>query len=83
MRQGREDSSIDEKTHSKCKNVDGKQTQCTDYHLTQALPGHGFFKAYQIGKTDGNDHYCGKLDTAEHTLFECEGWIVVDERAPK
>lgn len=59
------------KTWTECKH------KCTDYYLTQALSGHGCFKAYtqKIGKTDENCLYCGKLDTAEHTLFECERWF--------
>lgn len=54
-----------------------------DYHLTQAFSGHGCFKAYtqKIGKTDANCHYCGILDTAEHTLFECDRWLEYRRRA--
>lgn len=57
-------------TWTKCKH------RRTDYFLTQALTGHGCFKAYteKIGKTDGNCLYCERLDTAEHTIFECNRW---------
>lgn len=43
----------------------------------QALTGHGCFKVYteNIGKTNGNCLYCERLDTAEHTIFECSRWM--------
>ena len=49
----------------------------TDYQLTQFLSGHGCFKAYTcaIGKELSSDcEYCGELDTAEHTVFNCVRW---------
>jgi hypothetical protein len=48
-----------------------------DYHLTQALTGHGCFAAFlhRIGKEqDDRCWYCGDTDDVEHTLFVCEEW---------
>jgi hypothetical protein len=48
-----------------------------DFHLTQALTGHGCFAAFlhRIGKQqDEGCWYCGESDDAEHTLFVCEKW---------
>ena len=48
-----------------------------DYYLTQALTGHGQYKTYtkKIGKgADDRCMYCGIIDTAEHTIFECNRW---------
>ena len=45
-----------------------------DYHLAQALSGHGAYNAYlfRIGKTDDDTcTYCDRKDTPEHTLFHC------------
>ncbi|KAH0999122.1 hypothetical protein HUJ04_001339, partial [Dendroctonus ponderosae] len=52
------------------------QHKKTDYYVTQALSGHGSFKAYtkKIGKTDDICMYCHDIDTAEHTVFICERW---------
>ncbi|KAH1028532.1 hypothetical protein HUJ05_001884 [Dendroctonus ponderosae] len=52
------------------------QHKKTDYYVTQALSGHGSFKAYtkKIGKTDEICMYCHDIDTAEHTVFICERW---------
>lgn len=49
----------------------------TDYFLTQALSGHGVFRAYaKRFNKDSADHciYCGEIDTAEHTIFHCSRW---------
>jgi hypothetical protein len=48
-----------------------------DYHLTQALTGHGCFATFlrRIGKEqDDRCWYCGDTDDVEHTLFVCEEW---------
>ncbi|KAJ3617034.1 hypothetical protein MTP99_009165 [Tenebrio molitor] len=48
-----------------------------DFHLIQALTGHGCFAAFlhRIGKQqDDGCWYCGVSDDAEHTLFVCEKW---------
>lgn len=48
-----------------------------NYHLTQALTGHGSFRAYKsrIGKSDGGlCQFCGDEDTPGHTLFQCRHW---------
>jgi hypothetical protein len=48
-----------------------------DYHLTQALTGHGCFATFlrRIGKEqDDRCWYCGGTDDVEHTLFVCEEW---------
>lgn len=45
-----------------------------DYHLTQALTGHGCFGTYlcRIGKIlNASCWYCGEEDTPSHTLFSC------------
>lgn len=51
----------------------------TDYFLTQFLSGHGTFGSYTkwINKTE-NDRcvYCGEVDTPEHTVFNCNRWII-------
>lgn len=48
-----------------------------DYYLTQILTGHGGFYAYlhrfSLSNTD-ECQYCHQVDTAEHTLFECDRW---------
>lgn len=52
----------------------------SDYHLTQALTGHGNFAVYleKIKKKETKTcNYCNKADDdACHTLFECEQWNV-------
>lgn len=51
-----------------------------DYYVTQMLTGHGSFDAYtfKFKKTDGRDgKYCGKEDTAIHTIFECPRWQIL------
>lgn len=48
-----------------------------DYYTTQVLTGHGSFYTYlnKIGAAEnGNCMYCGEMDTAEHTLFDCLRW---------
>lgn len=49
-----------------------------DYYLTQFLSGHGSFKAYtrRMGITPDDDEcmYCGREDTAEHTVIVCDRW---------
>lgn len=50
----------------------------TDYFLTQALTGHGSYKAYtnRIGKDETSTcRYCKESDDAEHTIFHCDRWI--------
>lgn len=49
------------------------------FHLTQLLTGHGCFASflYRIGKVDSPVcEHCAdnKIDTAEHTLQECNEW---------
>nr|CAH7729394.1 unnamed protein product [Callosobruchus chinensis] len=49
----------------------------TCYFLTQALSGHGPFRAYRhrVGRTDVEDcRHCTEVDTVEHTLFVCARW---------
>jgi hypothetical protein len=48
-----------------------------EFHLTQALTGHGCFAAFlhKIGKEqEDRCWYCAERDDAEHTLFVCEAW---------
>ena len=49
-----------------------------DFHLAQALSGHGCFKTYlkRFKKRDNEScHYCGSLvENAAHTLFVCARW---------
>ena len=49
-----------------------------DFHLTQVLSGHGFFKAYLHRMKKRNTAACTHCkqgeDDAEHTLFECPKW---------
>ncbi|XP_025191832.1 uncharacterized protein LOC112592069 [Melanaphis sacchari] len=49
-----------------------------DFHLTQALTGHGCFPDYllRFGKADSEVcWFCGHArDDATHTLFECDAW---------
>lgn len=50
-----------------------------DYYLTQALTGHGSYKAYtkRIGKDESETcRYCNEMDDAEHTLFYCNRWVM-------
>ena len=55
-----------------------------EYYLTQVLTAHGSFRAYakRFGK-DVSDEciYCASVDTAEHTIFECEKWTDVRQKA--
>lgn len=48
-----------------------------DYHLTQALTGHGTYRFYakRFGK-DVTDEcmYCATTDNVEHTIFYCNRW---------
>lgn len=49
-----------------------------DYYLTQFLSGHGFFKHYLYRMklvNDENCQYCGGIDTAEHTVIQCDRWV--------
>lgn len=51
-----------------------------DYYLTQALTGHGVYRAYakRFGKdTSDQCMYCGDEDTVQHTIFECPRWHTV------
>ncbi|KAF7281395.1 hypothetical protein GWI33_004808 [Rhynchophorus ferrugineus] len=55
-----------------------------NYHLTQALKGHGVFRSYlkKIGKTQTDEcWYCGEADTPSHTLFVCHEWLWLREGA--
>jgi hypothetical protein len=49
-----------------------------DYHLTQALTGHGCFSGYlhRFGKLPSPEcMFCDyHTDDAHHTLFECDAW---------
>lgn len=48
-----------------------------DYHMTQAVSGHGCFNKYlhKFGKRNSPDcTYCSEEDDARHTLFECIRW---------
>lgn len=49
-----------------------------DFHLTQALTGHGCFQAYlkRFGKTNSEACvFCAHpADDVLHTLFECDAW---------
>ncbi|KAF7266823.1 hypothetical protein GWI33_019895 [Rhynchophorus ferrugineus] len=49
-----------------------------DYHLTQALTGHGPFGSYlkKIGKVQTDAcWYCRETDTPSYTLFVGREWI--------
>ncbi|KAF0735570.1 Reverse transcriptase domain-containing protein [Aphis craccivora] len=50
----------------------------TDFHITQALSGHGCFAAdlNRFGKLRSSEcWFCGDpSDDAEHTLFKCDAW---------
>lgn len=56
----------------------GRKHGGLNYHLTQALTGHGCFEEYlhKIGKAVSNCcTYCIQVpDSPEHTLFHCERW---------
>jgi hypothetical protein len=48
-----------------------------NYHLTQALSGHGCFASFlqKIGKQETDIcWFCEDRDDPEHTLFVCERW---------
>lgn len=49
-----------------------------DFHLTQFLSNHGYFRSYlhRMGKTrTANCKYCGNdKDDAEHSFFVCSRW---------
>ncbi|XP_035790029.1 uncharacterized protein LOC118465706 [Anopheles albimanus] len=57
--------------HSWCNREHGK----VDFHLTQVLTGHGFFRAYlcRMGLIDSPDctNCHGVPETAQHVVFEC------------
>lgn len=50
----------------------------TNFHLTQAISGHGCFASYlhRFGKlTSPECWYCGDaVDDAQHTIFNCDAW---------
>ena len=50
-----------------------------DHNFTQVVIGHGVFNAFRkkIGKSLSEEcWYWGETsDTAEHTVFICDGWI--------
>lgn len=56
----------------------GRRHGETNFHLTQALSGHGCFAAYlkRFGKLESSEcWYCGDaVDDAEHTIFHCDPW---------
>jgi hypothetical protein len=57
--------------------VDREEARGLEFHLTQALTGHGCFAAFlhKIGKEqEDRCWYCSERDDAEHTLFVCEAW---------
>lgn len=48
-----------------------------DYYTTQILSGHGCFEHYKQRfklSSEPNCRYCGDIDTAEHTMFQCPRW---------
>lgn len=48
-----------------------------DYFMTQALSGHGCFSKFLHGRKKAESDkcmYCGKIDDARHTIFECDRW---------
>jgi len=57
----------------------------TNYHLTQALSGHGCFAAYlkRFGKLESSEcWFCGDtVDDAAHTIFACDAWHVKRRQA--
>ena len=47
------------------------------YQMTQIFTGHGCFMhfVHKIGKReDDKCMFCGEVDTAEHTFFDCPKW---------
>lgn len=49
-----------------------------NYQMTQILTGHGVFGQYlkRIGKSESDKcWFCEGIDTAKHTLFECQRWV--------
>lgn len=49
----------------------------TNYFMTQFLSGHGCYGSFthRIGKKeDDRCYYCYNVDTAEHTVFQCQRW---------
>lgn len=55
-----------------------------NYYLTQMVTGHGCFQEYlnrfRIAE-NGECWYCGLIDTAYHTFFECDRWAHVRTQA--
>lgn len=54
----------------------------TDFFLTQAISGHGCYRAYlkRFGLIDDPScTYCGDNDDAGHTLFQCPRWTDIRE----
>ncbi|XP_075210236.1 uncharacterized protein LOC142317563 [Lycorma delicatula] len=48
-----------------------------NFYMTQLMSGYGCFGYYlkRIGKRDTPQcQYCGEVDDAEHTLFQCQRW---------
>lgn len=48
-----------------------------DFHVIQALTGHGSFRSYLFARgraTTPDCKYCGALDDVEHTVFHCPRW---------
>lgn len=55
-----------------------------DHYLTQAFTGHGVFGVYlkRIGKSQADDcWFCGAVDNAEHTIFECNEFSDIRKEA--
>lgn len=55
-----------------------RKNDSVDFHLTQALTGHGCFNQYlhRVGKLEHPGCLsCGGIaDNVEHTLFVCDRW---------
>lgn len=54
-----------------------------DYHITQFISGHGFFRTYskRMGKAESeNCIYCGEIDTPSHPIFTCPRWHIERQR---
>lgn len=76
-----DESKTGEWTKKRIKNVaiwDNRPYGQTNYHLTQALSGHGCYQAYlhKYKRTEKpNCRYCNDpIDDAEHTIFKCDAW---------
>lgn len=57
----------------------------TNFHLTQALSGHGCFAGdlKRFGKLESSEcWFCGDpMDDAEHTIFKCDAWYTIRRAA--